>query len=571
MTLLDRPQREEGQRRRPDDVAAVTTLRGRLNALTELADLADGRLDDGAVNDACAVLGRAGERLRLSGEHTVVALAGATGSGKSSLFNAIAGIDLSPVGVRRPTTGKAHACVWGLEGTRPLLEWLGIENRHRYARATALDADAGSSLQGLVLLDLPDHDSTETRHREEVDRLVSAADLLVWVVDPQKYADAAVHERYLRRSVSHQAVTTVVLNQVDSLPTPDDVERCADDLRELLSSEGLVSPRPVLASARTGAGLEELSGLIAERVAGRQAAAWRLTADLDRVAGELARLGGCDDPGGAGSATAAPDGLAEPDPDECRALVVRLDRDAGVEAAAHSAERRHRQRGMKFAEWPPRRLARWLRADPFKRLRLTGDATEEARPAAPVQSTMVAETLADAADPLTAGLPQPWQEAGRRAVTSRAVQIAEALGVDVVDTQDPEPRAPRWWGAVRVSQWLFAALSVACLAWLGCILGFSYAAGEGVSASFLARGLLPFAVAGLVVAVLAGLLLASLAGRIVRREARSVGDTARTRMGERVEDVAQRMVVEPLREELERYARFRALLREVGREDGQGS
>ena len=52
---------------------------------------------------------RAGERLRLSGSHTVVALAGATGSGKSSLFNALAGGRLSAVGVRRPTTGVAHA------------------------------------------------------------------------------------------------------------------------------------------------------------------------------------------------------------------------------------------------------------------------------------------------------------------------------------------------------------------------------------------------------------------------------------------------------------------------------
>ena len=46
-------------------------------------------------------------------------------------------------------------------------------------------------LDGLVLLDLPDHDSTEVAHHLEVDRLVQLADLLVWVLDPQKYADAA--------------------------------------------------------------------------------------------------------------------------------------------------------------------------------------------------------------------------------------------------------------------------------------------------------------------------------------------------------------------------------------------
>ena len=72
---------------------------------------------------------RAGERLRLSGEHTVVALAGSTGSGKSSLFNALSGGDHSPVGVRRPTTSKAHASVWGSEGAAPLVQWLGVPRR----------------------------------------------------------------------------------------------------------------------------------------------------------------------------------------------------------------------------------------------------------------------------------------------------------------------------------------------------------------------------------------------------------------------------------------------------------
>ena len=31
----------------------------------------------------------------------------------------------------------------------------------------------------------------------ETDRYVGVADLLVWVLDPQKYADFAVHRRYL--------------------------------------------------------------------------------------------------------------------------------------------------------------------------------------------------------------------------------------------------------------------------------------------------------------------------------------------------------------------------------------
>jgi hypothetical protein len=172
--------------RTAEDVAA------RLRALDKVVELGEGRLDNELLDPARELSRRAGERLRLSGSHTVVALAGATGSGKSSLFNALAGAQVSQPGVRRPTAGVAHAVVWGAVGAGPLLDWLEIPRRHH------LDLSAGTAdddLRGLVLLDLPDHDSTVMAHRLEVDRLVALVDVLVWVLDPQKYADAAVHDR----------------------------------------------------------------------------------------------------------------------------------------------------------------------------------------------------------------------------------------------------------------------------------------------------------------------------------------------------------------------------------------
>ena len=160
----------------------------------------------------------------MSASHTVVALAGGTGSGKSSLFNALAGANFSPAGVTRPTTKHSHACVWGMEGAAPLLDWLGVQRRHRYARASALD-EGEASLTGMLLLDLPDHDSVVTGSAALVDRLVKMADMLVWVLDPLKYADASVHRRYLVPLAGHAAVTTVVLNQVDTL-SPDQADDC---------------------------------------------------------------------------------------------------------------------------------------------------------------------------------------------------------------------------------------------------------------------------------------------------------------------------------------------------------
>ena len=61
----------------------------RLAGLAEAVEAADGRCEADIVDAARAVVRRAGERVAFSGDYTVIALAGATGSGKSSLFNAI--------------------------------------------------------------------------------------------------------------------------------------------------------------------------------------------------------------------------------------------------------------------------------------------------------------------------------------------------------------------------------------------------------------------------------------------------------------------------------------------------
>jgi GTP-binding protein EngB required for normal cell division len=261
-------------------------LPARLASLTELTQIAAGRAgSDGfsqeLVTDAETLLRRSGERMRMSASHTVVALAGGTGSGKSSLFNALAGSAFSPDGVMRPTTRHLHACVWGMEGVAPLLDWLSVQRRHRYARASALD-EGEASLTGLLLLDLPDHDSVVSGSAAMVDRLVKLADMLVWVLDPLKYADASVHERYLVPLAGHAAVTTVVLNQADTL-SPDQVADCAADLRRLLDTEGLLETPVLVTSATTGAGLDELRRTLAAAVAARRAASDRIAADIDAL------------------------------------------------------------------------------------------------------------------------------------------------------------------------------------------------------------------------------------------------------------------------------------------------
>ena len=167
-----------------------------------------------------AVAERAGARLRLSGDHTVVALAGATGSGKSSTFNALTGLELAAIGVRRPTTSWTMACVWGEDGAAELLE---LARRAAAAPGAARQharraAASTSGLDGLVLLDLPDHDSTEVAHHVEVDRLVKLADLLVWVARPAEVRRRR-DPRPLPATARHATsdIMLVVLNHIDEV------------------------------------------------------------------------------------------------------------------------------------------------------------------------------------------------------------------------------------------------------------------------------------------------------------------------------------------------------------------
>ncbi|MGL5859052.1 MAG: dynamin family protein, partial [Angustibacter sp.] len=244
-------------------------LAARVQALSEALQFGGNRLPEDADRRARSILERVDERLRLSADHTVVALAGATGSGKSSLLNAIAGLDIATTGARRPTTSAVSACVWGTSSARLLLDWLAVPQRNRTRHESPLDlpghtaTGAGSSLQaqqddslaGLVLLDLPDHDSTEVTHRLEVDRLVELVDVFIWVTDPQKYADVALHRRYLAPLAGQDPVTLVVLNHADRLSS-EALDVCRADLERLIRADGLATAEVRTTSAVAGRGVD---------------------------------------------------------------------------------------------------------------------------------------------------------------------------------------------------------------------------------------------------------------------------------------------------------------------------
>ncbi|WP_445033507.1 GTPase [Streptomyces sp. SAS_275] len=440
----------------PAPLAYDGPLRSRLDALRELVGLSRTRLDSRTLAEAGRVLDEAAARRKLSGEHTVVAIAGATGSGKSQLFNALAGVAISETGVRRPTTSAPIACSWS-DGAATLIDRLGIPGRLR--RRPLQSAEAEAQLRGLVLVDLPDHDSAAVQHREQVDRVLALVDAVIWVVDPEKYADAVLHERYLRPLAGHAEVTFVVLNQVDRLPG-EAADQVLDDLRRLLDEDGIALGEygepgaTVLAlSALTGDGIGELRECLGQFVGERGAAARRISADLDAAAARLRPV----------YATGRRIGLSEEARDE---FADRLADAVGAVAAGEAAERAWRRNANRACGTPWLRLWRWYqdrREPPTGRLPVRAPADEEATARQRVEQAV--RTVADRA---AYGLPLPWAQAVREAAVRGAQGLPEALDDMAARAVTPVGRPPRpgWWPVAVLAQAMMTIVQVVGGLWL---------------------------------------------------------------------------------------------------------
>ncbi len=516
----------------------------RVAGLEQAVESARGRLDDSVVDPAALVVARAGARLRLSGEHTVVALAGATGSGKSSTFNALTGLELAAVGVRRPTTSHATACIWGADPANGLLDWLEIPPRHRVLRDSGLDqGQPEKGLDGLVLLDLPDHDSTEVAHHLEVDRLVGMTDLMVWVLDPQKYADAAIHDRFLRPLATHKDVMLVVLNHIDEVPA-DRRSAMVDDVRRLLDQDGLGGVPVLATSARTGEGVPELRKVIGKRVADKASVRSRLGGDVSAAAARLSEHSG----------DAKPRELAARGQQE---LVEALTNAAGVPLVVDAVRRATAIRARRATGWPLTAWVSRLKPDPLRRLHLDRgtsgkDIVAAARSSMPtvghVERARVETTVRDLCDDVSDGLAPPWVRSVRQASTSRFTDLGDRLDRAVTTTDLGVSGTPAWCRGVRVLQWVLFLTALAGALWLGVLAGSAYLQMPTPGTPDY-RGL-PVPTLMLVGGVGAGILLALLSRVFISIGSKSRARRAEKRLRSAVAVVAEELVIAPVATEL---------------------
>ena len=523
------------------------SLDDRLAALAHARDLAEGRILDTEAEALDALLRSAAERRERSSEHTVVGFFGATGSGKSSLFNAVVGEPLARTHVVRPTTSEPLAAVWNMTGAEPLLDWLDVRDR----RTPSAPFDGDPSLS-LILLDLPDFDSVALEHREIATRLAGQVDVLVWVVDPQKYADATIHRDFIRPLATHSAVTAVVLNQIDTL-APYEVQPVVHSLSELVRADGLGKMRVLPTSAATGEGVDAVRKMIAKFARDRAAATARLEADARSLATKL---------GAEGSASTA---LVPTKATHSR-LVDDIGVAAGVDIVANAVGASYRKRAGQATGWP---LTSWLlrlRPDPLRRLRLGSAAAATKKsdtdpelhrtslpPLSAGQRAAIGRSVRDYADGAASALPDRWQASLRRRANEATEQLPDELDRAIARTDLGAGRS-WWWVIITIIQWLALIAAIVGVGWY-------------LASWFLPNFGLPrpeitliegWPVPGLLIAL--GLLLGILVGLLTAAVSGAVGAVrkrrARRRMLREVETVVQALVIAPVRAEQERAREF---------------
>ncbi|MGW5878779.1 dynamin family protein [Nocardiopsis terrae] len=151
----------------------------------------------------------------------LIAVAGSTGAGKSTLVNSLVGDQVTTTGVRRPTTNSpVLACNpadvdWFSEASfipslpRVRQQGLAMPGKDGMLVLAATEAMP----PGVALLDTPDVDSAVAAHHEFAAKFLDAADLWVFVTTSGRYADARVWE-FLQVARDRDTSLAVVLSRV---------------------------------------------------------------------------------------------------------------------------------------------------------------------------------------------------------------------------------------------------------------------------------------------------------------------------------------------------------------------
>ena len=585
-------------------------------SLKEAISYGEGRVPETVLLDAAETLERLSQRRELSTEHTVIGFFGATGSGKSTLFNAIAGQNIALSAPTRPTTSTVQAAIWEAEGSEELLDWLGIDKRvypqtqalttegeategngagggaaapnavtepapglfNRIRRAIGGRGEMRTRTGGLILLDMPDFDSVTTTNRDLAARMMRYVDVLVWVVDPQKYADAVIHRDFMVPLAASGAQALCVLNQADKL-APAEVPAVLASLTRLLQAEGTdahLLAAPIAVSARTGEGVDVLRDLLAQVAAAKSLSLQRTDAQLHATASQLRAYAG-----GEGAVLAGAYAL-EAEQKLVKACYASSHAEQVLQAATASYRRAAGQRtGWILTRWMSR-----LKADPLRRLHLGQQDETKSTSKAEKSAGMLGSDSENAPELVASSLPtlsaaqkagmanavrqyskqmanridEPWKRSMKEAALSREAELPELLERDMVriDYGLGRTRAP--WVIFNALQWIALLSALVGVAWLTLISGMAYLQIQLPPAPTPEGSPVPLPTLLLLLGVLLGIASAGVGRLLTAMGSRYYARKLRGRLQAGVEKAVQSCVVAPVQQEAKRLNAYRKAL-----------
>ena len=597
-------------------------------SLKDAISYGEGRVPETVLLDAAETLERLSQRRELSTEHTVIGFFGATGSGKSTLFNAIAGQNIALSAPTRPTTSTVQAAIWEAEGSEELLDWLGIDKRvypqtqalaaegettegneaggnnkatgnnksaggvaapnavtepapglfNRIRRAVGGRGEMRTRTGGLILLDMPDFDSVTTTNRDLAARMMRYVDVLVWVVDPQKYADAVIHRDFMVPLAASGAQALCVLNQADKL-APAEVPAVLASLTRLLQAEGTEAhllAAPIAVSARTGEGVDVLRDLLAQVAAAKSLSLQRTDAQLHATASQLRTYAG-----GEGTVLAGAYAL-----DAEQKLVKACYTSSQAEQVLQAATASYRRTAGQHTGWI---LTRWmsrLKADPLRRLHLgqqdetkSASKTEKSAGMLGSDSENAPELVASSLPPLSAAqkagmanavrqyskqmaarIDEPWKRSMKEAALSREAELPELLERDMVriDYGLGRTRAP--WVIFNALQWIALLSALVGVGWLTLISGMAYLQIQLPPAPTPEGSPVPLPTLLLLLGILLGIASAGVGRLLTAMGSRYYSRKLRGRLQTGVEKAVQSCVVAPVQLEAKRLTSYRKAL-----------
>lgn len=590
-------------------------------SLKDAISYGEGRVPETVLLDAAATLERLSQRRELSTEHTVIGFFGATGSGKSTLFNAIAGQNIALSAPTRPTTSTVQAAIWEAEGSEELLDWLGIDKRvypqtqalaaegeasdgngagkhnkaggaaapnavtepapglfNRIRRAVGGRGEMRTRTGGLILLDMPDFDSVTTTNRDLAARMMRYVDVLVWVVDPQKYADAVIHRDFMVPLAASGAQALCVLNQADKL-APAEVPAVLASLTRLLQAEGTEAhllSAPIAVSARTGDGVDVLRDLLAQVAAAKSLSLQRTDAQLHATASQLRTYAG-----GEGTVLAGAYALEAE-----QKLVKACYTSSQAEQVLQAATASYRRTAGQHTGWI---LTRWmsrLKADPLRRLHLgqqdetkstskaeksagmLGSDSENAPelvasslpPLSAAQKAGMANAVRQYSKQMAARIDEPWKRSMKEAALSREAELPELLERDMmrIDYGLGRTRAP--WVIFNALQWIALLSALVGVGWLTLISGMAYLQIQLPPAPTPEGSPVPLPTLLLLLGILLGIASAGVGRLLTAMGSRYYARKLRGRLQTGMEKAVQSCVVAPVQQEAKRLNAYRKAL-----------